>query len=68
MDDNFSFQSIPLIFQRLCSRWDLQTNRHLLILDGHRSHVTLKVLELAMDFWFRHDNPTLAHLTCTPTP
>jgi hypothetical protein len=23
VDDNFSVQNIPLIFQRLCSRWDL---------------------------------------------
>jgi hypothetical protein len=49
MDDGFPIQRIPFIFHEVSSWWYFPTNRYLLILDAHGSHVTLKTIKQAMD-------------------
>jgi hypothetical protein len=46
----FLFKEFPSFFKRLIPNGISQTNCHLLILDGHGSHVTLKAIEQATDF------------------
>jgi hypothetical protein len=46
----FLFKEFPSFFKRLILGGISQTNCHLLILDGHGSHVTLKAIEQATDF------------------
>jgi hypothetical protein len=50
MDDNFPIQIILFIFNWSVLGGISQTNCHLLILDGHGSHVTLDTIKQAMDF------------------
>jgi hypothetical protein len=50
MDDKFFVQRIPFIFKDSIPSGISQTNHHLLVLDGHGSHVTLKALKQAMTF------------------
>lgn len=47
MDDIFPFQGSFVIFTRFVLGFTFQINRHLLILDWHGSHVTLKVVTQA---------------------
>ncbi len=49
IDDNFPIQRVSF-FKRLVLGGISQTNCHLLILDGHGSHVILKAIKQAMDF------------------
>jgi hypothetical protein len=42
MDDMFLIQIIYIIFQEVSLRWYFSDNHHLLALDGHGSHVSLK--------------------------
>jgi hypothetical protein len=46
----FLFKKFLSFFKKLVPSGISQTNCHLLILDGHGSHVTLKAIEQAMDF------------------
>jgi hypothetical protein len=50
MDDYLSFQKQFVFFKRFIPCEIFLTNRHLLILDGHGSHVTLEVIEQAKKF------------------
>jgi hypothetical protein len=50
MDDNLPFQRIFIFFKRFVQGGISISNRHLLILDGHESHVTLKAIEYARQF------------------
>jgi hypothetical protein len=52
--------------QKICPSGISFTNRHLLVLDGHDNHVTLEAISQTRD-GFRHDNPTIPHITCSPT-
>jgi hypothetical protein len=44
MDDIFLFQRILSFFKKLVHGESSQSNQHLLILDGHGSHVMLKAI------------------------
>jgi len=46
----FLFKVFLSFFKRLVLGGISQTNCHLLILDGHGSHVTLEAIEQVMDF------------------
>jgi hypothetical protein len=46
----FLFTKFFSLFKRLMPSGISLTNRHLLILDGHRSHVTLEVIEQVKKF------------------
>jgi hypothetical protein len=50
MDDNLPFQQIFVFFKRSIPSGISISNRHLLILDEHGSHVTLKAIEQARVF------------------
>jgi hypothetical protein len=50
MDDNLPFQGIFVFFKRSIPSGISISNGHLLILDGHGSHVTLKAIEQARVF------------------
>jgi hypothetical protein len=47
---SFLFKEFLSFFKDYVQSGISQTNHHLFILDGHKSHVTLKVLEQAMAF------------------
>jgi hypothetical protein len=50
MNDNIFIQGILVILQNLVSSGISQSNTHLLILDGHGSHVTLEEIGQAQTF------------------
>jgi hypothetical protein len=68
VDDKFPFQRIPFIFQTFCSKWDLPNQSSIISSRWSRITCYIKSLITRNGFWFIHDNPTLAHLTCIPTP
>jgi hypothetical protein len=41
----FFVQGVPIFVKKFGPRGMFFTNRHLLVLDGHGSHVTLKTIE-----------------------
>lgn len=45
MDDFIIVQRVPYLFQKVILGGISQSNCHLLILDGHGSHITLKVIK-----------------------
>ncbi len=45
MDAQFPFQKMIILFQEVNTSGISLTNRHLLVLDGHGSHVTLHAIE-----------------------
>ncbi len=45
----FLFQGVPFFFKKFVKNGVSFTNRHLLVLDGHGSHVTLKVVSQAQE-------------------
>jgi hypothetical protein len=47
---NFMFKELLSFFKRLIPCGLSLTNKHLLILDGHKSHVTLEEIEQAQTF------------------
>ncbi len=50
MDDKFFVQKITIIFKRFVLGGISQINHHLLILDGHDSHITLEAIKQAQEF------------------
>jgi hypothetical protein len=50
MDDYLPFQRVFVFFKRSIPSGISITNRHLLILDGHGSFVTLEAIEQAQEF------------------
>jgi len=48
--DNLPFQRVSIFFKRSIPSGISITNRHMLILDGHGSHVTLEVIEQVQEF------------------
>jgi hypothetical protein len=55
-----------VFFKKFVSSGVFFTNRHLLVLDGHGNHVTLKTISQTWD-GLRHDHPTIPHITLSPT-
>jgi hypothetical protein len=47
---NFMFKKFLLFFKRSVLSGVSQTNYHLLIMDGHGSHVTLEAIEQVQEF------------------
>jgi len=47
MDDKFSIQRNLIIFQKIVLGGISQSNHHLLIMDGHGSHITLEAIKQA---------------------
>jgi hypothetical protein len=45
LDDSLFVQKVSIFFQNVSSWWDLLTNCHLLILDGHGFRGTLQAIE-----------------------
>jgi hypothetical protein len=45
LDDSLPLQAMAYFFLKICSRAEFQENKHLLILDGHGSHVIIQALE-----------------------
>jgi hypothetical protein len=50
MDDKFPFQRFLFFFKKLIRCGIFLNNRHLLVSNGHGSHVTLEVIEQAQKF------------------
>jgi hypothetical protein len=50
MDDYLNFQGILSFFKRSIPNGISLTNKHMFILDGHGSHVTLKAFKQAPEF------------------
>jgi hypothetical protein len=50
MDDYLPFQRVFVFFKRFIPSGMSITDRHLLILDGHGSHVTFEVIEQVQEF------------------
>jgi hypothetical protein len=69
MDDIFLIQRVIFLLQKINYKWIFQTNHHLLILDGHGSHVmTLETIKQAQAFKLdmiilpSHTSQTSGHL------
>ncbi len=50
LQDFFFVQRVFYLFKKYVPSGVFLTNQHLLILDGHGSHVTLETIEQAQDF------------------
>jgi translation initiation factor IF-3 len=50
MDDYLPFQGIFVFFKKSIPNGISLTNRHMFILDGHGSHVTLEAIKQAQEF------------------
>jgi hypothetical protein len=50
MDDQFLVQGIIVFLPKVNTKWISSIDKHLLILDGHESHVTLIAFEQAQSF------------------
>jgi hypothetical protein len=48
---SFLFKEFFIVFKMLVLSGISLSNKHLLILDGHGSHVTLETIEQAQAFW-----------------
>ncbi len=44
------FQLVAYFLLQICTKGSSQQNFHLLIMDGHESHVTIEALEQAIEF------------------
>jgi hypothetical protein len=63
MDDYFLFKEFLSLFKKSIPRGITNYNQHLLILDGHGSHVTLKIIKQAR-IWIGHGYITFSHFSC----
>jgi len=50
MDEKFLFKEFPSFYNKSIPSGISQTSHHLLIMDGHGSHVTLEAIEQAQEF------------------
>ncbi len=50
MDDKFLFKKFLSLYNKSIPSGISQTSHHLLIMDGHGSHVTLKAIEQTQEF------------------
>jgi hypothetical protein len=50
MDDYLPFQKVLSVFKRFIPSGISLTNKHLLILDGHGSHVIVEIIKQAKEF------------------
>jgi hypothetical protein len=65
MDDNLAFQGIFVFFENKSILGGISiSNRHLLILDGHESHVTLEAIKEEKNVWVRYGDFIFAYIAC----